>query len=114
VNQRGRLFVIIGRRTFSAAMNCASLLELHTPATFVGEPTGSRPNFVGESTSFLLPYARYRVFCSSRYWQHVTSTDERPWIAPEIVAEPTAADYAANRDPAMAAILDRVGAGRAK
>lgn len=107
LDQPGRLFVITGRRTFSAAMNACSLLELHTNATFIGEPTGSRPNFVGESTSFVLPCTRYRVFCSSRYWQHVSSTDKRPWIAPELVVEPSFADYAARRDPVLAAILAR-------
>ena len=104
VNRDGNLFVIIGRRTFSAAMNTCALLEMHTQATFVGEPTGSRPNFVGESTSFVLPCTRYRVFCSSRYWQHVSSEDRRPWIAPRIVAELSSHDFATNRDPAMEAI----------
>ena len=46
----GHLFVIIGRRTFSAAQNTVNMIEKNTNATFVGEPTGSRPNFVGEST----------------------------------------------------------------
>ncbi len=108
VNRPGHLFVITGRRTFSAAMNACSLLELHTAATFVGEPTGSRPNFVGESTSFVLPCTRYRVYCSSRYWQHVVSTDTRPWIAPALVVEPSFADHAARRDPVLAAILARL------
>ena len=66
VDRDGHLFVLIGRRTFSAAMNCASLLELHSKATFVGEPTGSRPNFVGESTYFTLPCTRYRVSRGAR------------------------------------------------
>jgi len=107
VNQPGHLFVITSRRTFSAAMNTCSLLELHTAAIFVGEPTGSSPNFVGESTSFVLPCTRYRVYCSSRYWQHVSSTDKRPWIAPSIVVEPSFADYAARKDPVLEAILAR-------
>jgi tetratricopeptide (TPR) repeat protein len=108
VNREGSLFVIIGRRTFSAAMNTCALLEMHTEATFVGEPTGSRPNFVGESTSFVLPCTHYRVFCSSRYWQHVSSEDRRPWIAPRIVAELSSQDFATNRDPAMEAILHAI------
>lgn len=108
VNREGNLFVIIGRRTFSAAMNTCALLEMHTEATFVGEPTGSRPNFVGESTSFVLPCTHYRVFCSSRYWQHVSSEDRRPWIAPRIVAELSSQDFATNRDPAMEAILHAI------
>ncbi len=107
VNQPGRLFVIIGRRTFSAAMNATTLIEAHTHATFVGEPTGSSPRFVGESTSFVLPCTGYRVYCSSRQWQHLSSTDERTWIAPQIVAEMSAADYRSGRDPAMEAIIAR-------
>jgi hypothetical protein len=55
INRRGALFVIIGRLTFSAAQNIATALEEHTDATFVGEPTGSRPNFIGETIPFELP-----------------------------------------------------------
>lgn len=105
VNKPGSLFVIIGRRTFSAAMNTVSLIEAHTNVTFVGEPTGSSPNFVGESTSFILPCNNLRVYCSSRYWQHVVSLDKRTWIPPHIAADLSSADFAANRDPAMDAIL---------
>jgi tetratricopeptide (TPR) repeat protein len=111
VNRPGHLFVIIGPHTFSAAQNTASLLELHTHATFVGEPTGSRPNFVGESTYFVLPYSRIRVYCSSRYWQHVTSTDRRVWIAPQIAVEMSFRDFAENRDPCLEAIFKRIQAG---
>src|SRR5262249_16818710 len=49
VNQRGKLFVVIGRNTFSAAQNTTTDIEMHTNATFVGEPTGSSPNFIGET-----------------------------------------------------------------
>lgn len=104
VNRRGHLWVIIGRHTFSAAQNTVNFMDQNTQALFVGEPTGSRPAFVGESTSFMLPHARTRVFCSSRYWQMMDSTDERVWVQPTIAAEMTFADYAAGRDAAMDAI----------
>ncbi len=112
INKRGHLWVIIGRHTFSAAQNTVNLIEKNTQATFVGEPTGSRPAFVGESTSFVLPHSKTRVFCSSRYWQYMDSTDQRTWVQPQVVAEPTFADYAANRDPAMEAVLKLVASGR--
>jgi hypothetical protein len=111
INQPGKLFVIISRHTFSAAMNTTSMIEINTHATFVGEPTGSSPNFVGESTWFVLPYHKYKVYCSSRYWQFMTSTDRRTWIAPQIAAPLTFADYAANRDPAMEAIYKAIDVG---
>lgn len=36
--------MIIGRRTFSAALNAASYFERHMQPVIIGEPTGGRPN----------------------------------------------------------------------
>jgi tetratricopeptide (TPR) repeat protein len=105
VNRRGRLFVVIGRRTFSAAQNTATFIERHTNAVFVGEPTGSRPNFVGETAPFRLPYSKLEVNVSDLYWQSSWPMDHRAWIAPELYAPPSFEAYRANRDPAMEAIL---------
>jgi hypothetical protein len=105
INQPGKLFVIIGRRTFSAAQNLSSMIERHTHAIFVGEPTGSRPNFVGETIPLHLPYSGLRGSISDLYWQSAWPMDYRTWIAPRIYAPPTFAAYAANRDPALEAIL---------
>lgn len=111
LNQRGKLFVIIGRNTFSAAQNTVNLLEKFTSATFVGEPTGSRPQFVGESTYIIMPYSKLRVHCSSRYWQILDSMDQRTWVQPQIAAEMTFEDFAGNRDPSMDAIREAIGQG---
>jgi hypothetical protein len=105
VNKQGKLFVIIGRRTFSAAQNTSTFFERHTNAIFVGEPTGSSPNFVGEETPFTLPYSKITVNVSDLYWQSSWPQDYRTWIAPQIYAPPTFAAYHANRDPAMEAIM---------
>lgn len=105
LNRPGGIYVIIGRGTYSAAQNTVNMIETMTRATFVGEPTASRPNFVGESTWFVLPHTNLRVRCSSRYWQFNSSTDQRTWVHPQIAAEPTYADYAAGRDPCVEAIL---------
>lgn len=107
LNQRGRLFTIIGRRTFSAAQNAATFIERHTNAIFVGEPTGSSPNFIGEETEahFDLPFSKLTVNVSYLFWQSSWPTDYRPWIAPLIYTPPRFELYRANRDPAMEAIL---------
>jgi tetratricopeptide (TPR) repeat protein len=104
VNRPGGLFVIIGRQTFSAAQNTATAIERHTHAIFVGEPTGSSPNFTGELIPFQLPYSQLLVNVSDLYWQTSWPMDRRPYIAPELYAPPTFADYRAGRDPAMDAI----------
>jgi tetratricopeptide (TPR) repeat protein len=105
INRPGGLFVVIGRRTFSAAQNFTTMVSNHTHALFVGEPTGSRPNFVGETIPFRLPYSRFQVNVSDLYWQTSWPMDHRTWIAPDLYAPPTFASYVENRDPAMEAIL---------
>ncbi len=105
VNRPGHLFVLVGRRTFSAAMNGAVAIERETNAIFAGEPTGSSPNFVGETTILQLPCSKLRVSCSSLYWQSSLPMDRRTWIAPELVAEPSIKAFAANRDPGLEAIF---------
>ena len=105
VRRPGGLFVIIGRGTFSAAQNTATAIERETSAIFVGEPSGSRPNFIGETMQFELPYSKTIANVSDLYWQTSWPVDQRPWIAPEIYAPPTFAAYRQNRDVAMEAVL---------
>ncbi|MPZ27841.1 MAG: tetratricopeptide repeat protein [Micromonosporaceae bacterium] len=105
VNRRGHLFVIIGRHTFSAAQNFTTALDRHTNAIFVGEPTGSRPNFVGETIPFELPYSKLLANVSDLYWQSSWPVDHRSWVAPDLYAPPTYEAFAANRDVAMEAVV---------
>jgi len=106
-SSRHQVFCIIGRNTFSAAQAFIGDLERFISPVFVGEPSGSSPNFTGESTGwFELPYSHTRVNVSERYHQHSTFPDDaRKWIAPRIPAELGSTDYFSNRDPAMEAIL---------
>jgi tetratricopeptide (TPR) repeat protein len=105
VNQSGKLFVITGRRTYSAAQNMATYLERYTKATFVGEPTGSSPNFVGEEDPVTLPYSKLMANVSHLYWQSAGPRDERVWLAPSVYIPPTWADFRAGRDAALEAVL---------
>jgi hypothetical protein len=104
VNRLGHLYVIIGRRTFSAAMNAVSYFGKYTQALFVGEPTGGKPNAPGDETFFTLPYSGLSVNLSDRYWQGTWPDDFATWKAPDIAVPVTFADTATGRDTAMAAI----------
>lgn len=104
INQKGHLFVITGRETFSACQNLCNRLQRETAVTFVGEPTASRPNFVGEGNPIDLPYSGIVVNASSQYWQDSTSDDRRVWVAPQLIAELSSEDFGNNNDPAMATI----------
>jgi tetratricopeptide (TPR) repeat protein len=105
ISRPGALFVVIGRQTFSAAQNTATAIGRETAAIFVGEPTGSRPNFIGETIYFEMPYSKVRANAADLFWQTSWPTDYRTWIAPHIYAPPTFAAYSRNDDPAMDAIL---------
>ncbi|WP_223786584.1 TPR end-of-group domain-containing protein [Marinicella meishanensis] len=101
-NRPNRLFIIIGRNTFSATMPPIAALDKWSDAIFVGEPTGTRPNFIAEGNMFRLPYSGVVASVSNNYWQGgFNSQDSRLWIAPELGAEPNALDFQNNIDPAM-------------
>jgi tetratricopeptide (TPR) repeat protein len=102
---RGHLFVLIGRRTFSAAQFLVSDLERWTDAIFVGEPTASRGNHYGDSYRIRPPNSGVTVRVSTLYWQFSDPRDLRPWTPPEVATELTFDDYRRNRDPALEAAL---------
>src|SRR3989442_12975880 len=81
---KGHLFVITGRLTFSAAMNLASRLEHETHATFVGEPTGSRPNHYGEAATLPLPASAITGRVSTPHWQTSKPNQKRHWITAQM------------------------------
>jgi hypothetical protein len=104
LNEVGHLYVLIGRSTFSAAMNFALLLEKHTDSLFVGEPTGARPNSYGDSRKVRLPHTGLTLRISTLYWQS-DPRDQRPWIAPQLPVAATAEDMLAGRDPVLETVL---------
>jgi len=105
LNQEGRLFVVIGPGTVSAGQHLATMLDLHTNAVFVGEPTASRPNHYGVVGTLSLPKSRIFVWHSRLLVQDSDPGDYRPWHPPDIAAPLTSADYLNGRDPALEAIL---------
>ncbi|MDD8027770.1 MAG: peptidase S41 [Acidobacteriota bacterium] len=109
INRKGRLFVILGRRTFSSAILNALDLKKRTEAVFYGEPTGGKPNHYGEIESLTLPNLKLRVSYSTKYFKFVEG--DEPTLTPDVLVELTLDDYLALRDPVLEAILAQ-GAGR--
>jgi len=104
VNKRGSLFIIISPTTFSAGASLAALIDLHTNALFVGEPTGGKPNAYGDIGRFNLPHSRIQIRYSRLYMGHSHAWDTRPAIFPDLRAEHTIVDYRSNSDPALEVI----------
>jgi hypothetical protein len=105
VDRPGRLFVLIGRRTFSAAGNVVTRLEQRTGATFVGEPTGASPNQFGDSDPIRLPHAGLEVYVPTRYWEFSTPDDPRLTHEPDLRIDLASTDFFAGRDPVLEAVL---------
>jgi hypothetical protein len=104
LQQPGRLFLIIGRETYSAALNTTTEIERRTNAILVGEPTCCPPNFIGESVKIMLPYSHWSLSVSDLWWQHSGPMDYRISTPPQLYAPPTVAAFRSHRDPALEAI----------
>jgi tetratricopeptide (TPR) repeat protein len=101
VNQRGKLFVIMGRSTWSAAQFFVDDFEKYTNAVFVGEPTGSKGNHYADSRRITLPNSGVTARVSIYYWQDWAPWDTRVWTTPEASVELSSDDYRNNIDPAL-------------
>ncbi|MFA7635568.1 MAG: peptidase S41, partial [Bacillota bacterium] len=98
-----RLFVVLGRRTFSSALLNALELRNSTQATFVGEPTGGRPNHHGEVRTLFLSNIGITVGYSTKYFRY--SREDTDSMVPDVIIEPSIASFAAGRDPVVDWIL---------
>lgn len=105
IDRRGVLYVLVGRRTFSAAGNLAAALERRTRATFAGEPTGATPVHYGDSVPVLLPGTKVIGRLATRLWRDDLPGVGRSAIEPALPVPLTAADHFAGRDPAITAVL---------
>jgi hypothetical protein len=99
---RGRLYVIVGRETFSSGMLNAIELKAQAGAVIAGEPSGGKPNSYGEVKSFVLPSSNATVYYSTKWFQNVTGDPES--IIPDIPVSLSSSDFFARRDPVLDAI----------
>lgn len=102
--EKGHLYVIIGRNTFSASQNLIVDLDWLAEPIFVGEPSGSSPNAMSESGNFVLPFSGLSGSLSSQFIQHSWPEDHRIWIAPDVPVGLSSKDFFSGRDPSLEAI----------
>lgn len=97
-NLNMKMYVIIGRNTFSSAiinaMDCKRLMN----AVFVGEETSGKPNHFGEVKNFTLPDSGLRVNYSTKYFEYTSGKEMT--IKPDIKLETSLSDFNKGFDPA--------------
>lgn len=102
LNRRGKLYVMIGRKTFSAAMTNAVDFHRLTGAILVGEPAGAAPNNWQEVRRFHLPNSGLRVGVSTRYYEFLPGQTE---LLPDLLALPDPSDWGSPQDAGVRAVL---------
>lgn len=105
-NPQSKIVVITGRNTFSAAQIFINLMSRDTKAIFAGEPSSSKPNFVGEENQIVFPWSGAMGSISNRYHESMPG-DNRQWIEPQIKIELSSRDYFAGRDPVLDTVTKR-------
>lgn len=106
INKPGKLFVITGRRTFSACQNLVNEFSNYTNAIFVGEPTSENVNFYGDNRRVELPATGIPIFLSFAWWQDKPQWENADWLAPQLAVDMSFADYKSNKDPVLDACLN--------
>ena len=107
LDRRDKLFLIIGRVTYSAAVHFTTLFKRYTRATVIGEPAAGRPNHYGSIRKFALPnHPQVVIGCSVDYYQDSQPFDFNVSHFPDILAPMTSAGYRDNIDPAMVKVRD--------
>jgi hypothetical protein len=99
-----RLFVLTWRGTFSASQFILDDLDRLSNAVFIGEPASSKPSSFGDAYRMPMPNSGISVRSSIVWWQEGQNT--RPWTPIDIAVPYRFADYAAGRDPVLAAALN--------
>ena len=104
-NRFGRLYILIGGTTFSAAQQFLHLFEAYSYALFVGEPSGAKPSHYGDARRIVLDNSGLSLRVSTIYWHSWLANDFRDAIQPHIDAPLTSADFFAGRDPGWEAAI---------
>jgi Peptidase family S41 len=109
LDRAGRLYVLIGRLTFSAGASLAVLLQEGVPhASFVGEASGGAPDFWADPATVTLPNSHLVALIPDRYFGIGGPRDRRLTVEPDIPVAFTSSDYFSGHDPVLERALSGV------
>lgn len=109
INKKDKLYVIVGRDTFSSAIINAVQFKAETDATFVGECTSAKPDHFGSVDEFELPNSYISVTYSTKYCEvsklYKCVTSEQNTFTPDVLIENNIDDFINNRDAVLESII---------
>jgi len=105
LNKKGKIFVLIGRATFSSAIMNAIKLKKETKAILVGENTAGTINHYGEVRAFNLPNTRLQVNYSTQYWENWKGHDGP--LVPEVKISRNLSDLLKGNDKVLTYVMEQ-------
>jgi hypothetical protein len=123
VPRGGRVFVLVGPSTFSAALGTAAMLKANggDQVTLAGEPMGDHSVFWSEGNSLKLPNSEILVTpakwmwdwsegCQEParcYWADIVFGSKNVSLEPQLRVTTTFADYSQGHDPVLDTVLEQ-------
>ena len=104
INQKGKLFVILGRQSYSASIATAILLKNKTQTIFVGESPRGSPNFLEDVEHFRLPNSKLEVDYSVNNSELPKFPTDLIYFPLDISVTPNLDDYLTGEDTFLKAI----------
>jgi hypothetical protein len=101
LQKEGMLYVITGRKTFSAGIMAYSELKKYANAIFIGEPAGAGRNHFGDAAELELPDTKIRIQISTLFWQTGVASDTTFFFLPDFPLTYEASTYFSGEDIAM-------------
>ncbi|HLO60449.1 MAG TPA: hypothetical protein VK179_16980 [Bacteroidales bacterium] len=112
INQAGHLFLVTGKKTFSAAVDFTAWIEFHCNPIIVGEAAGAGPNHFADPDFSILPNSNNFLLVSKYFWQDSWPWDNRIYIEPSIKIGLSSVDYFSFSDPVVTRIKEYIRQGR--
>lgn len=103
---RDGIYLLTGRKTFSAAMSNAAQYRQLLNATLVGEPTGANPVGYQDTDSFSLPNSGWKVQYSKRFYRF--QDNESEGVTPDIPISMKWDMYSSGKDNQLDWILNNI------
>lgn len=103
IHDKGKLYVITGRDSYSSAIINIMDFKNSTNAILVGEETSGKPNHLGDIKSLILPSSALTLQYSTKYFKR-TDKDLKT-ITPDKIIESSFTDFKNGKDPVIEWIL---------
>jgi hypothetical protein len=97
INQKGKLFVITGKQTYSSGIVNVMDFKHLTQAIFIGEETSGKPNHYGETANLVLSNSGLQISYSTKYFKN--SDIDTNSFKPDILIETNFSEYKQGIDP---------------